>query len=296
MPKITYPRPCPTCGKEISRGHFFKHKRQCGTTKNRYQCPLCPMSFSYSDSKLRHIRQQHSNNPPRFTCPECGEGFTAKRNMKLHLATVCAEVKPCYNCWFCSASYTRKSDRQTHVRRVHGGLYHEQDINLLLHLQHLSEESDCKAEWMFVESRPIKSGEHNICPCGQTGIKNYFFLENKLNGNRTYVGSACIGNIDPRVGKVIAYFQYILVHPIEGSFVENVSEGFQKFTVRSNTTLVKGADKIVKHLNPQVSCNLKGEWEVLVKYSKPDTLIQGQTYALRLKVKYVQGQLTFTAV
>ena len=216
--------------------------------------------------------------------------------MNVHLETVCAEVEPAYICVFCTARFTRENNRQRHMRKVHGFGCDEEDVNLLLHLQHLSEERDCKDEWMFVESRPIDVGEHNICPCGQTGIKNYFFLENRINGNRTFVGSACIENIDSRAGKVIAYFEYILTHPIEGTFVENVSEGFQKFIVKPHTVLVKGADNIIKHLNPQLFKTLDGQWHVLVKYPKPETLIQGQSYELCLKAKYVQGQLTFTAV
>ena len=255
------------------------------------------MSFTQSGNKLRHIRQQHSNNPSCFTCPECSEGFTSKENMKLHLETVCAEVKPSFKCLFCSASYTRNKDRQSHMRKVHGRICRDEDINLLLHLQHLSEESDCKDEWVFVESRPVEVGEHNICPCGQTGIKNYFFLENRLNGNRTYVGSACIGNIDPRVGKVISYFQHILSNlPIRGTYEGNAGKGLQAFSVGQNTKLVTGAEGDVKYLNPQVTKSEDGKGKVLVKYLKPDTLMQGQSYALRLKAKYVQGRLTFTAV
>ena len=172
----------------------------------------------------------------------------------------------------------------------------KQNINLLLHLQHLSEDSTCKDEWIFVESRPIEQGEHDICPCGRKKIHNYFFLENKFNGNRTFVGSTCIENIDPRVGKVIAYFEYILTHSIQGTYERDDSIGLQKFIVEPNTVLVRDAEGDVKHLNPQVSRNLKNEGEVLVKYPKPETLMQGQAYGLRLKAKYVRGQLTFTAV
>lgn len=216
--------------------------------------------------------------------------------MKVHLETVCAEVKPAYHCIFCGGRFTRDGNRQRHMRNVHGFGGDEEDVNLRLHLQHLSEGADCKDEWMFVESRPIEVGEPHICPCGQTDIQNYFFLENKLNGNRTFVGSTCITNIDPRVGQVIGYFQYILTHAIEGAFVEHTSEGCQKFIVKPHMVLVKGADKDVKHLNPQVTQNLKGEWEVLVKHPKPGMLVPGQSYNLKLKAKYVQGQLTFTAV
>ena len=182
------------------------------------------------------------------------------------------------------------------MRKVHGRVCRDQDINLLLHLQHLSEEPDCTNEWMFVESRPIEAGEHCICPCGTPHIASYFFLENKLNGNRTFVGSTCIEHIDPRVGKVIAYFQYILTHPIQGIFDGHACIGLQMFTVESNTVLVRDAEDVIQHLNPQVFCSVDGKHHVLVKYPKAETLVRGQSYELLLKAKYTRGQLTFTAV
>ena len=242
-----------------------------------------------------HIQRQHSETPQRFTCPECDKTFARKENMKLHLETVCAEVKPSCHCWYCNASFTRHSNRQKHMRNFHGRVCREQEINLFLHLQHLSEEPDCKDEWMFVESRPIEDDEPKICPCGQTHIKSYFFLENKINGNRTFVGSNCIENIDPRVGKVIAYFSYILLHPIQGIYQGDNDEGLQKFTVNSNTVLVNGS-KIVTHLQPQIVKNGDDQDEVWVKYPRSETLIEEQSYDLRLKAKYVRGQLTFTAL
>ena len=143
----------------------------------------------------------------------------------------------------------------------------------------------------------------------------YPYISCVPNGNRTYVGSACIKNIDQRVDRVIAYFHYILTHPIEGTFVGTTESGLQLFGVLSNTKLVTGSEKIVnhlnpqvikneggkwgtlvKHLNPQMMRNLEGKWGVLVKYSKPETLIPKHDYELKLKANYVRGQLTFTAV
>ena len=182
------------------------------------------------------------------------------------------------------------------MQNFHGRICREQDINLLLHLQHLSEEHDCKDEWIFVESRPIEADEHDICPCGQKEIKSYFFLENRINGNRTFVGSSSIENIDPRAGKIIAYFKYILICPIQGTYEGDESNGLQKFTVKSNTVLVRDAEEVVKHLNPQVTKTKEAKCEVLVKYLRRETLIQGRSYDLRLKAKYVRGHLTFTTV
>ena len=294
MPKVTYPRPCPTCGKEFKPGSFFRHTKEC--SGHRYHCQHCPLSFTQNDNLQRHVQQQHSKNRRWFTCPTCDKPFTSKKGMKEHLETVCAEVPSCYSCWLCSASFTRHTNRQRHMRRVHGRVCREQDINLLLHLQHLSEERECNNEWIFVESRPIEADEHHICPCGQPNIQHYFFLKNKFNGNRTFVGSTCIEHLDERVGKVIGYFHYLLTHPIQGTYMGEDHNGLHMFTVAPNTKLVQGSDTIVQQLNPQVFCNADGKHYVLVKYPQPGTLVPGQSYELCLKVKYVQGQLTFTAV
>ena len=52
-------------------------------------------------------------------------------------------------------------------------------------------------------------------------------MENKINGNRTFVGSSCIENIVPPVGKVIAYFEYILKEDIQGTYQGENDEGLQ---------------------------------------------------------------------
>ena len=59
--------------------------------------------------------------------------------------------------------------------------------------------------------------------------------------------------------------------------------------------LVRDAE-IVKHLNPQITETLENKHEVLVKHPRSETLIEGQTYDLRLKAKYVRGQLTYKAL
>lgn len=71
--------------------------------------------------------------------------------------------------------------------------------------------------------------------------------------------------------------------------------GLQRFAVRTNTTLVQRL-YVVEHLHPQVTRNPESEWEVVVVYPEAETLIVGESYSLRLKAKYVRGQLTFTAL
>ena len=122
------------------------------------------------------------------------------------------------------------------MRCDHGRICREQEVNLQLHLLHLSGENDFQNEWLFVESRPIQPDEHDVCPCGQTPKHSYFFMENKINGNRTFVGSTCI---DPKAGAVIDYFKYILENKVEGIYMGQDNQCLQTFTVRCNSKLVQ---------------------------------------------------------
>jgi len=296
MPKITYPRPCPTCGKEFRvRSTFSCDKKECDTFKHRYQCPLCPLSFSFLCNKQWHVRQQHSKTPERFPCTFCGKVFTRRQNLKDHMETLHGEGRARFHCWYCDATFAWKKNCQKHMRVVHGRVCREQDANLKIHLQHLSESDEFQHEWVFVESRPVQPGEHIICNCGQPEITSYFFIENKINGNRTIVGSTCIRNIDPKVGAVIAYFKHIMERGVCGEYKGQDNEGLHRFQVKSNTVLVQRLFA-VEHLNPQVSQTESGKWEVSVMFSTPVTLLEGDMYFLRLKAKFRQGQLTFTAM
>ena len=96
------------------------------------------------------------------------------------------------------------------MRRVHGRICREREVNLYLYLQHVSKEENFKNEWQFVEFRPLEHGEHTVCPCGQTHIESYFIVKNKWNGNRTFVGSDSVTNVDPKVAAVIGYFKHII--------------------------------------------------------------------------------------
>ena len=124
---------------------------------------------------------------------------------------------------------------------------------------------------------------------------SHFFLENKYNGNHTFVGSTCIRNINPRVTTVIRYFKHIMEKDVQGIYKGQDNPGLQRFEVNPNTVLVRRL-KDVEHLNPQITRNLEGQWEVIVQYPNAETLVEGQKYSLQLKAKYQRGHLTFTAL
>ena len=294
MPKITYPRPCPTCGKPLSKAQFGYHKRVC--SGHRYQCTQCSLSFATKSGLQRHVQQQHSPNPPRFWCPLCDQGFTSKHNRNLHVQTVCSLVKPSFYCEDCPAKFARKSNRQAHMRAAHGRICREQEKNLLLHLQPLSQNPDCRDEWMFVESRPIEPGEPRICPCGQTGISAYYFMNNEKNNNQTFVGSTCMEHIDPTRGRVVAYFHRLLQHPTRGTYRGVDGEGWHLFQVRSNTTLIQGTfhDDVKTYNAPIVLQD--GKYYVKVKYPIATSPREGHQYLLRLKANYERGRTVLTVV
>ena len=183
-----------------------------------------------------------------------------------------------------------------HMRRAHGRICREEEMNLRLHLRPLSQNPDCRNEWMFVESRRVEPGDTRICPCGQTGIKACYFMNSAKNNNQTFVGSTCIRHIDPNAGRVIAYFHRLLDRPTQGTYDGVDGEGVYWFKVRSNTTLVQGAFDVVQKYNPPVVRTLDGKYYVKVKYPIVTSPLEGHQYKLWLKAKYEQGHAVLTVV
>ena len=298
MPKITYPRPCPTCGKPLSKSQFTYHKKVC--SGHRYYCTQCSLSFATKSGLRRHVQQQHSPNPPRVYCPKCGQGFTTEHNRDLHLQTVTHDnevlVKPQFHCTKCpNASFTRKSNLQTHERYVHKCIRRPYEMNLRLHLQKLRQKHDGEREWRFVESRRIIPGETRVCPCGQTGISNKYIFELDETSTKTFVGSTCILHVDQDFGRIVAYFERLLTRPTKGIYRGVDREGLHWFQVQSNTTLVKGALNTVHKYNPPVVL-YDGKYIVKVMGPIRTLLRPGHKYKFSLKAKYEQGHLLFTTV
>ena len=61
-----YSRACPKSGKKISnRGTFSRHKKHCGTSEHRVQCPHCPKTYSRKDDLKAHVEKFHSEAAKR---------------------------------------------------------------------------------------------------------------------------------------------------------------------------------------------------------------------------------------
>ena len=223
-------------------------------------------------------------NPSRFSRTICDKAFSCCQKMKLHMETVHAAGKPCFRCSYCHATFSRHDDRQTYMRRKHERRCREKDLNLYLHFQHLSEEDDFKNEWVFVESRPIQRGVHNVCPCGQTPLHSFFFMENNINGNRTFVGSDCIRNVDPKAAAVICHFKYNLEKAVQGTYKGQDDTGVQ--TLQSTQHYASKVLTCSRTFKP--ASNKKHRGSLASLGYLPSS--RDQKYTLRLKATYKQGQ------
>ena len=146
-----------------------------------------------------------------------------------------------------------------------------------------------------MESTPIVEGEHNICPCGKMGLKERFMIENKINGNRTFVGSECIDNIDTKAKDVNYYSCRLLYQGLQGTYRGMTRNGLVLLSVDSTSGFVKYLPT-VKHLNPPVTRNMEGPWYISIFFLKENTMIYGRKYRIHLKTEYKAGRLRFTAV
>lgn len=62
---ITYPRPCPTCGKKYkNRYDFCRHKKYCGSNV-KVQCLHCDKMFSRKDAMKAPVKKLHSESVKR---------------------------------------------------------------------------------------------------------------------------------------------------------------------------------------------------------------------------------------
>ena len=60
MPKVTYPRPCPHCGKLLNKRFCdCRPNAHCGKTTPKVQCLYCEKLFGRLDNCKRHMKNVH---------------------------------------------------------------------------------------------------------------------------------------------------------------------------------------------------------------------------------------------
>lgn len=108
-------------------------------TKNRYQCNLCPKSYSCKRSFIRHA-DFHGG---RYTCPLCMQKCTSKTTLDIHFARNHVSddkadkddkenvTKTHIWCSLCKR-YVRKSFLQFHLKRSHVNEKRMEHLNTLL--------------------------------------------------------------------------------------------------------------------------------------------------------------------
>lgn len=122
-----------------------------------------------------------------------------------------------------------------------------------------------------------------------------FMIENKINGNRTFVGAECIDNIDTKAKEVNYYISRLLYQGLQGIYKGMTRNGLVFFSVDSSSGFVKYLPT-VKHLNPPVTRNMEGRWYISVFFRKENAIIYGKKYRIHLKTEYQGGRLRFSAV
>ena len=66
MSKVSYPRPCPSCGKKFkNRFTFSRHKKYCGKKTDTVPCIFCDKTFARKDNMVRHVKRCHSETAKR---------------------------------------------------------------------------------------------------------------------------------------------------------------------------------------------------------------------------------------
>lgn len=120
-------------------------------------------------------------------------------------------------------------------------------------------------------------------------------IENKINGNRTFVGSECMDNIDPKAKEVNYYIRRLLYQGLQGTYRGMTRNDLVLFSVDSSSGFVKYLPT-VKHLNPPVTRNMEGRWYISINFPKENTMVYGKKYKIHLKTEYKGGRLRFTAV
>lgn len=133
--------PCPVCNRSFSRNcslalHMKSHEPLDDATK-RFQCQLCPRSYSQKSVLKKHLAEcsssggghplpSHHREPTlddsgfrRFKCQLCPRSYSQKSVLKKHLAVHTGERERCN---ICGAGFSQRSSLVRHAKRIHGGL------------------------------------------------------------------------------------------------------------------------------------------------------------------------------
>jgi|ERR1712126_270644 len=116
--KVTKTIICNQCGKDFfKQGDLNKHLR---SHEEKRPCPDCGKMVSRLDL---HILTVHTPDElQKYRCQDCDKGFFSMKLLKSHRMNVHLKLRP-YKCRFgCDMAYNDGSNRRQHEKRVHGQL------------------------------------------------------------------------------------------------------------------------------------------------------------------------------
>eukprot|EP00116_Pleurobrachia_bachei_P008952 sb/3469214/ len=100
------------CGVRLPKSQLYEHI-ETTHPKQKFQCDICPISFSNKADLNRH-RRIHSGIKP-FQCEKCGKRFSRKEIYKTHDQLVHSGEHP-FKCKVCGKRITRKGGMKNHMR------------------------------------------------------------------------------------------------------------------------------------------------------------------------------------
>ena len=233
-----------------------------GTEKQKMHCPYCPKTFTLKGNWQRHVKQKHATmRPSRVQCSYCPMTFSRKANCERHVKQKHSFMRAFQVQFpYCVATFTEKESCERHVNHKHSTeegdkqtedklrfdsihssripWNHNWEARLHSRLLSLSDGKDFMEQWRFIRSIDTHSYESS-CPCGKREIRYLYFIQNRFNGNMTFVGSECRKLFKKELSNVIYYFWYLISHGVRGKFVGEGTNGRQRFKLNVKTNLVK---------------------------------------------------------
>lgn len=106
---------CPYCTNRFSTfGLRLQHLSDVhNITRRRYNCNLCPKTFSLSHHRSAHVRQEHLQER-NHVCSECGKSFFSSSRLKEHTLSHTGEKN--FKCDVCLKFFHRKFALSEHMK------------------------------------------------------------------------------------------------------------------------------------------------------------------------------------
>eukprot|EP00112_Aurelia_sp_Birch-Aquarium-sp1_P013936 Seg2980.3 transcript_id=Seg2980.3/GoldUCD/mRNA.D3Y31 product="hypothetical protein" protein_id=Seg2980.3/GoldUCD/D3Y31 len=162
--------------------------------------------------------------------------------------------------------------------------------------------------WKFIRTEDTSKAE-SACPCGRVGIRYLMFIEHKVTGQETHVGSDCIKIFEDKLQKVMQVADRLLRTGLKGTF-KGVTKGVKnpklRFQINAQHGLVKEIDNFSLYFDREkipVFQNTRSQdehWECAIfpsnfpdvsssSYAEEAGLVNGNSYHLNLSLERWAG-------